>query len=71
MGVAASVQKKGIGAALLVAALRGLADLGYVYGIIGGAGPVEFYQRAVGAIAIADSSPGIYTDLLKKSEVGG
>jgi hypothetical protein len=27
----------------------GLRELGYVYGIIGAAGPVEFYQQAVGA----------------------
>ena len=52
--------------ALLFAALYGLRELGYVYGIIGAAGPVEFYQEAVGAIAIPDSDPGIYTDLLKK-----
>jgi predicted N-acetyltransferase YhbS len=66
MGVAAAAQKKGIGTALLLAALHGLAELGYVYGIIGGAGPVEFYQRAVGATVIADSAPGIYIDLLKR-----
>jgi hypothetical protein len=36
-----------------------------VYAIIGRAGPMEFYQEAVGAIPIPDSEPGIYTDLLK------
>ena len=35
--------------------LRGLADLGYAYAIIGGVGPAEFYARAVGAVMIADS----------------
>jgi hypothetical protein len=49
----------------LLAALWGLRELGYVYGIIGAAGPVEFYRAAVGAVEIADSEPGIYTDLLK------
>jgi hypothetical protein len=39
--------------------------MGYVYGIIGRAGPIEFYQKTVGAIVIPDSDPGIYTDLLK------
>jgi hypothetical protein len=39
--------------------------MGYVYAVIGRAGPVEFYQKAVGAIVIPDSDPGIYTDLLK------
>lgn len=57
----------GIGTALLIAALWGLRELGYVYGIIGRAGPIEFYQVTVGAIVIPDSEPGIYTDLLNSS----
>ncbi len=64
-GVAESERGHGIGTALLIASLWGLRELGYVYGIIGGAGPTDFYGRAVGAIVIADSEPGIYTDLLK------
>src|SRR5574341_1194648 len=54
-GVAESERGAGIGKALLIAALWGLRELGYVYGIIGAAGPVEFYQDAVGAIMIPDS----------------
>jgi GNAT superfamily N-acetyltransferase len=64
-GVAESERSQGIGSALLIASLWGLRELGYVYGIIGGAGPVEFYQAAVGAILIPESEPGIYTDLLQ------
>jgi GNAT superfamily N-acetyltransferase len=64
-GVVESERGRGIGKALLIASLWGLRELGYAYGVIGGAGPVEFYQEAVGAIAIPDSEPGIYTDLLK------
>ena len=64
-GVAADERGRGLGKALLIAALWGLRELGYVYGIIGGAGPVEFYRAAVGAIVIPDSEPGIYDDLLK------
>ena len=64
-GVVADERGRGVGAALLIASLWGLRELGYVYGIIGGAGPVEFYERAVGAIVIPDSQPGIYTDLLR------
>ena len=45
--------------------LLALRELGYVYGIIGGAGPIKFYQKTVGASVIDDSEPGIYTDLLK------
>ena len=65
-GVAETERNRGVGKALLIAALWGLRELGYVYGIIGGAGPVEFYEGAVGATIIPDSEPGIYTDLLKK-----
>ncbi len=64
-GVIESERGRGIGTALLIASFWGLRELGYVYAIIGGAGPVKFYQDAVGAIVIPDSVPGIYTDLLK------
>ena len=64
-GVVESERGSGIGTALLIASLWGLRELGYVYGIIGGAGPVEFYERTVGAFVIPESAPGIYTDLLK------
>jgi GNAT superfamily N-acetyltransferase len=64
-GVAENERGQGLGRALLIAALWGLRELGYVYGIIGHAGPVEFYQQTVGAIVIPDSDPGIYRDLLK------
>ena len=64
-GVAENERGRGIGKALLIASLWGLRELGYVYGIIGAAGPFGFYRDAVGAIVIPDSEPGIYTDLLK------
>lgn len=64
-GVVTNLQGRGIGKALLLASLWGLRELGYVYGIIGRAGPVDFYKQAVGAIVIPDSDPGIYTNLLK------
>ena len=64
-GVVPAAQGKGIGKALLLASLEALRELGYVYAIIGAAGPVDFYQKTVGAIIIPDSEPGIYTDLLK------
>jgi GNAT superfamily N-acetyltransferase len=64
-GVLDSMQGRGIGKTLLLASLWGLREMGYVYGIIGRAGPIEFYEKAVGAIVIPDSDPGIYTDLLK------
>ena len=64
-GVAESERGRGVGKALLIAALWGLRELGYVYGIIGHAGPIQFYQEAVGAVVISDSDPGIYEDLLR------
>jgi predicted N-acetyltransferase YhbS len=65
MGVAESAQHEGAGKALLFAALTALREMGYVYAIIGAAGPVRFYQKTVGAIVIPDSEPGIYSDILK------
>ena len=67
-GVAESERGLGLGKVLLVACLWGLREMGYAYGIIGGAGPVEFYERAVGATVIPDSVPGIYADLLKRPD---
>jgi predicted N-acetyltransferase YhbS len=64
-GVIENAQNRGVGKALLLACLWGLQELGYVYGIIGHAGPVAFYEKTVGAAVIPDSDPGIYTDLLK------
>ena len=68
MGVVESAKNTGVGKALLLAALEALKEMGYVYAIIGAAGPVRFYQKTVGAIVIPDSEPGIYTDLLKKEQ---
>lgn len=67
-GVAVSHRGRGIGTALLLASLWGLHDLGYAYGIIGAAGPTAFYKKAVGAIVIPGSTPGIYTDMLRSDE---
>jgi GNAT superfamily N-acetyltransferase len=64
-GVVPTAQGRGIGKALLLASLEALREMGYVYAIIGAAGPVRFYQKTVGAIIIPDSEPGIYTDSLK------
>ena len=64
-GVIESERGRGLGRALLIASLWGLRELGYVYAVIGGAGPTSFYERTVGAIVIPDSDPGIYTDVLK------
>jgi hypothetical protein len=67
-GVMTDKRGRGIGKALLFAAMRGLANIGYAYAIIGSAGPVDFYARTLGATPIADSWPGIYRDRLKKED---
>ncbi|MBM3862852.1 MAG: GNAT family N-acetyltransferase [Verrucomicrobia bacterium] len=63
-GVIEDARGLGLGKALLMKALEGLRDLGHAYGIIGGVGPKEFYEKACGAIEIPGSDPGIYGDLL-------
>ena len=70
MGVAASERGRGIGHVLLVACLWGLREMGYVYGIIGSAGPTRFYERAVSATVIPDSVPGIYADQIRSKDKG-
>ena len=64
-GVIEEERGRGVGRALLLAALRGLRELGYAYAVIGGVGPAAFYERAAGARLIPDSSPGIYADPLR------
>ena len=65
-GVLESYRGKGIGKALLLACLRAMRESGYGYAVIGGAGPMKFYEKAVGAVEIPGSAPGIYADMLKR-----
>jgi GNAT superfamily N-acetyltransferase len=64
-GVVEEERGRGLGRALLLASLWGLRESGYAYAIIGGVGPAGFYERAVGATLIPDSSPGVYADPLR------
>ena len=68
-GVIESERGRGLGRALLLASLWGMRELGYAYAVIGGVGPAEFYERAVGARLIPDSEPGVYADPLRNDEV--
>jgi len=65
-GVAENERGRGIGRALLLAALHAQRARGYAYAIIGGVGPAEFYAKTVGAVAIAGSTPGIYGGMLAR-----
>lgn len=69
-GVLEGERGRGLGRALLLASLRGLRELGYAYAVIGGVGPAGFYERAVGARLIPDSSPGVYADPLRPEGEG-
>ncbi len=64
-GVLERERGKDIGKALLLACLWGQREMGYAYGIIGGVGPADFYAKCCGATLIPESTPGIYTDMLK------
>ena len=67
-GVAKEERGQGIGKALLLACLHGLKDLGYGYGIIGDAGPVDFYKKCCGAIVIEGSTPGVYKGMIREEK---
>jgi GNAT superfamily N-acetyltransferase len=65
-GVLEAERGRGIGRALLLAALHAQHAMGYAYAIIGGVGPAAFYEQAVGAVPIAGSTPGIYEGMLRR-----
>ncbi len=66
-GTKESERGKGIGKVLLIKSLESLREMGYAYAIIGGVGPAEFYEKAVGAKIIEGSEVSIYQHLLRKS----
>lgn len=70
-GVDENARGRGIGHALLIRTLLDMRDQGYGYAIIGGAGPMGFYEKSVGAIAIPGSSPGIYKHMLPLAAPSG
>jgi len=51
---------RGVGRALLLAALHAMRAEGYAYAIIGWASSIAFYRQAVGAVVIEGSEPGVY-----------
>lgn len=56
-GVDEAERGQGIGKALLLAALHAMRAAGYMYGIIGWAGPHEYYEKTVDAVVIPDAEP--------------
>ena len=59
-GVSAACRGKGVGTALMLKCLHSLRDLGHAYAIIGAVSSLEYYEKTVGAVEIADSTPGAY-----------
>ncbi|MEB2775953.1 GNAT family N-acetyltransferase [Algoriphagus sp. D3-2-R+10] len=66
-GTKESERGKGIGKILLIKSLESMREMGYVYAIIGGVGPAEFYEKAVNAKTIDGSERSIYENLIRKS----
>jgi hypothetical protein len=64
-GVLEPCRGRGIGTALLHGSLRAMVEQGYAYAIIARVGPLEFYQRTVGATVIEGSEPGVYRGRLE------
>jgi len=69
IGMSTEARGKGAGKALLLSCLHDMEAQGYAYAIIGGVGPVEFYEKTVGAVLIEGSKPGIYKGMLNTSQV--
>ena len=62
-GVREDLRGSGLGAALLLACLGSMREMGYSYAIIGGVGPAKFYEKTVGAAVIPGSDVGIFGSL--------
>ncbi len=65
IGVDEAERTGGIGKALLIRTLEAMREAGYGYGVIGWAGPVDFFKKTVGATIIEGSEPGVYKDMIK------
>ncbi|MGG2027399.1 GNAT family N-acetyltransferase [Gottfriedia sp. S16(2024)] len=52
MGVSLTKRINGIGFSLLHHCLKDMNEIGYEYAIIGGAGPIEFYEKTCNAVVI-------------------
>ena len=66
VGVLESCRGQGTGKALLLACLLDMKLKGYGYAVIGSVGPAEFYHKAVGAVPIPDSAPGMWKTWIRR-----
>ncbi|HAH32772.1 MAG TPA: GNAT family N-acetyltransferase [Elusimicrobia bacterium] len=65
IGVAETARTGGLGTGLLLRTLEAMREAGYGYAIVGWAGPVDFFEKTVGAVVIAGSEPGVYKNMVK------
>lgn len=65
VGVAEEYRGTGVGKAVTLEVLHCMREQGYGYGIVGGAGPVDFFQSVCGAMVIQGSTPGLYPESIK------
>lgn len=68
-GVEEHLRGNGLGKVLLMECLLAMKAQGYAYAIIGGVGPAEFYEKAIGAELIRGSDPGIYRGIMSEVPV--
>jgi predicted N-acetyltransferase YhbS len=68
IGVEKAHRKKGTGTALMTACLLDMKLKGYGYAIVGAVENSEYYKKAVGALEIPDSAPGIYKNRVKGAQ---
>ena len=64
IGVALPYRRRGLGRALLLAALDAMHAVGYAYAVVGWVRSEKFFRRTVGAIPIPGSDPGLYAGLI-------
>jgi GNAT superfamily N-acetyltransferase len=57
IGVDAPYRERGIATALLLESLASMREMGYIYAIIGQAGPRAFFEKACGALAVPGDWP--------------
>jgi GNAT superfamily N-acetyltransferase len=67
-GVHPDKRGRGIGKALLLACLLEMKLKGYGYAVIGSVGPAAFYEKCCGAVAIPDSAPSVWYDMLRRDD---
>ena len=68
IGVEKAHRRKGTGTALMTACLLDMKLKGYGYAIVGAVENPAYYQKAVGALEVPDSAPGIYKNRIKNTK---